>query len=293
MSKKLINALDSCLEALEKGETLEIALARFPGLAAELRPMLETSLRARNLGGYPVSNDVQRQGRSRLLQLSADIQKTKHAPRRTWLYNLRPLTMTLLLVIFFLSSTGLVRASSSALPGDNLYPVKRTWEGMRLFFTFTNEGRENLEMEYENERLEETDDLLAEGRTASITFSGSVTVQSDIQWIVSGIPVSISAQTILPGEPVTIGSFVTVYGRTTQDGYVDAQSIQIVPVGTPIPTPSNEVEYENKEDGTSQEVESSSSSATESGEDSTSKERPVPEGTQVPESGGEKVPNVD
>jgi hypothetical protein len=293
MSKKLINALDTCLEALEKGETLEAALARFPGLTAELRPMLETSLRTRNLGGFPVSNDVQRQGRSRLLQHSAEILKARRAPRRTWLYNLRPLAMTLMLVIFFLSGTGLVRASSGALPGDNLYPVKRTWEGMRLLFTFTNEGRENLEMEYENERLEEADDLLAEGRTASITFSGYITAQSDVQWMVSGIPISITKQTILPPKPVAVGSVVKVHGLTSGDGTVDAQMIEVVPPGTYIPTPKPEIEQEVEGNVSSQETESSSPSATESGEDSTSKEKPVPEGTQEPESGGEKVPTED
>jgi hypothetical protein len=41
-----------------------------------------------------------------------------------------------LTLVFFFSGTGLVRASSSTLPGDNLYGVKRTWEDVRLLFVF-------------------------------------------------------------------------------------------------------------------------------------------------------------
>ena len=290
MSEKLFDAFETCLQALEKGETLDASLARFPGLAAELRPMIEASFHARALDGLPVSDEVQRLGRLRLLQRAAEMRKTRRGPRRTWVYNFRPLAVSLMLVIFFLSSTGLVRASSGALPGDNLYPVKRTWEEMRLFFTFANEEHKNLEMEYKNERLDETHDLLAERRAESITFSGYITAQSDVQWMVSGITVFINPQTILPRQPVTVGSVVTVHGMTTLDAYVDAQRIEIVPPGISIPTPKPEIEEEDKGNVPSQEMESSTSSETESGEDSSPKEKLKPESTREPESGSENEP---
>ena len=290
MSEILFDAFETCLQALEKGETLDASLARFPGLAAELRPMIEASFHARALDGSPVSHEVQRLGRLRLLQHAAEMRKTRRGPRRTWLYNFRPLAVSFMLVIFFLSSTGLVHASSGALPGDNLYPVKRTWEGMRLFFTFADKERENLEMEYENERLEEADDLLAEGRAESITFSGYITAQSEVQWMVSGLAVSINPQTILPHQPVTVGSGVIVHGMTTLDGYVDAQRIEIVPPGMAIPTPKPEMEGEDKGNTPSQEMESTTPSETESGEDSSPKEKLKPESTKEPESGGENEP---
>ena len=254
MNNKLFDALETCLQALEKGETLDTALSRYPALKADLRPLLEASLHARSLrlgsgqalAGSPVSDVVQRRARSRLLQRAAEMREAKRAPRRTWLFNFRPLAVTLMLVVFFLSGTGLVNASTTSLPGDNLYPVKRTWEDMRLLFVFAHDEREGLEMEYENERLEEISELLAEGRVEPISFSGYVTAQTDGQWTVSGILVTITAQTVLPAEPVVVGSVVTVYGMTTLDGNVEAQSVDIVPAGTPIPTPKPEDENESE-----------------------------------------------
>ena len=240
MSEKLFDALETCLQAIEQGATLDEILARFPALAKDLRPILETSLHARTLADSPLPDGLQRRGRARLLQRASQMRETKRAPRRTWLYNFRPLAVTITLVFFLLSSTGLVSASSGALPGDHLYPVKRTWEDMRLLFTFGEENRETLTLNYENERQEETSELLAGGRVASVSFSGYVTAQTNIQWIVSGIPVSIAEQTVLPMEPLVVGSAVTVYGVTSADGHVDATSVAIVPAGTLVPTPKPE-----------------------------------------------------
>ena len=284
MSERLFDALETCLQALEQGETIDAALARFPALAADLRPILETSLHARTLGGLPLPEGIQHRGRARLLQRAAEMREAKHAPRRSWLVQFRPLAVALMLVVFFLSGTGLVRASSVTLPGDSLYPVKRTWEDVRLLFTFEKVQRVNLEMEYETERLGEIGELLAEGRIEPISFSGYVTAQTDSQWTVSGIPVAITAQTVLSGEPVTVGTAVTVYGMTTLAGSVEAHSINTVPAGTPIPTPKPEDENEPDDDegGESlQETEpraSSDNEANDSGQDSQSGEKSKVEG---------------
>ena len=287
MSERLFDALETCLQALEQGETIDAALARFPALAADLRPILEASLHARTLGGSPLPEGIQRRGRARLLQRAAEMREAKHAPRRSWLVQFRPLAVALMLVIFFLSGTGLVRASTTSLPGDNLYPVKRTWEDVRLIFAFNPQERETIELEYETERLHEINELLVEGRAEPISFSGYVTAQTDSQWTVSGIPVAISAQTVLSGEPVTIGTAVTVYGITTLAGSVEAHSINTVPAGTPIPTPKPEDENEPDDDdddegGESRQKpeprESSDNEANDSGEDSESGEKSKVEG---------------
>ena len=40
MNNKLYDALEICLQEIENGATLENVVARFPDLAAELRPIL-------------------------------------------------------------------------------------------------------------------------------------------------------------------------------------------------------------------------------------------------------------
>jgi hypothetical protein len=251
MSERLYHALDACLRALEEGETVDAALARFPDLQADLRPLLDASLHARTLGGAPVPSNIQRLGRARLLQRAAEMRETKRAPRRTWLYNFRPLAVALTLLIIFFTSTGLVRASSGALPGDGLYPVKRTWESMQIFFAFNETEREGLELEHENERLHEIDELLAEGREEPVTFSGYVTAQDGDLWTVAGVPVRVSSQTRLPGQPVETGAGIKVTGRTDAQGFLIAQSVDVLPAGTvipPIDDDSHEEEEDNDED---------------------------------------------
>ncbi len=249
MSEKMFNALETCLQALEQGETLDAALARFPALADELRPILETSLHARSLGDSAVPGDAQRRGRAKLLQRAAEIREAKRAPRRTWIFAFRPVAVALMLVAFFLSSTGLVRASSTSLPGDNLYPVKRTWEDLRLVFVSTEQEREDLELAYENERLEEINELLAEGRTETVSFVGYVTAQTDSQWTVAGVPVVISSETSLPTDPITVGAAVMVTGRTDAQGFLVAQSIEPVEPGTVIPSLEDSDEDEDSPEG--------------------------------------------
>lgn len=294
MSERLFDALETCLQALEQGETIDVARARFPALAADLRPILEAALHARTLGGLPLPEGIQRRGRARLLQRAAEMREAKRAPRRSWLIQFRPLVAAFLLLLIFISSTGLVRASSVTLPGDSLYPIKRTWEDVRLVFAFNPQERETIELEYETERVHEISELLAEGRAELISFSGYVTAQTDRQWTVSGIPVAITPQTVLPGEPVTVGTAVTVYGMTTLAGSVEAHSINVVPAGTPIPTPKPEDENEPDDDDddeggeSRQETEpraSSENEADDSGKDSQSGEKSKVEGVIQSSSG--------
>ena len=278
MSKKLFDALETCLQAIEQGETLDAAVGRFPALAADLRPMLQASLLARTLAGSPVPDVVQRRARSRLLQRAAEMREAKRAPRRSWLIQFRPLVASFLLLLIFFSSTRLVSASSVALPGDHLYAVKRTWEDVRLAFAFNPQEHQTLELDYEAERQTEINALLTEGRSEPVSFSGYVTAQSEGQLSVSGILVTITEQTVMPGEPITVGTAVTVHGMTALDGSVDAHIINNVPAGKSIPTPKPEDENESEGGESNQETESDSSSGNEtkdSGEDSQSGENSI------------------
>lgn len=233
---KLYDALENCLQNLEQGQDLDSALARYPDLAKQLRPMLEASLRARASSEHTIQRDVQRRGRARLLQRAAEMREAKRAPRRRMIPMFSRWAITLGVAGgLFLSSTGLVSASSGTLPGDQLYPVKRTWEDVRLLFMFNPQGRDVLTSEYEQERLNEIDELLVKGRSAPITFSGLVTNQQNGQWMVSGIPVSVTTSTRLPAGVISNGVPVTIIGTTRNGGIVEAQEIQLLLPGVSLP----------------------------------------------------------
>ncbi len=232
----LYDALENCLQNLEQGQDLDSVLKRYPDLAKQLRPMLEASLRARTSGGITIPRDVQRRGRARLMQRAAEMREAKRAPRRRMIPMFSRWAITFGMAgALFLSSTGLVSASSGTLPGDQLYPVKRTWEDVRLLFVFNPQSRDLLTSQYEQERLNEIDELLVKGRSAPIIFSGLVTNQQNGQWLVSGIPVSVSTLTRLPTGVISSGVPITIIGTTRTDGTVDAQEIQLLQPGVSLP----------------------------------------------------------
>jgi trehalose 6-phosphate synthase len=57
-----------------------------------------------------------------------------------------------------------VSTSASALPGDWQYPIKRTMEDVRYTFTFTDSGKQRLDIAYAEERVSEIQQLADRGR---------------------------------------------------------------------------------------------------------------------------------
>ena len=232
----LTDVLENCLQDIERGESLDTILAWYPDLESELRPLLEVSLRARRLRKFAVPDDVKRRGRARLLQLAAEMRESKRvSPRRMIPVYSRAAISLALVGILVLTSTGIVRASSGSLPGEQLYPVKLTWEGVRLFFVQTPQEHDLLESQFEQERLNEIDELLGKKQAAPIIFTGLVTSQIGGKWVVSGIPVSIPASTGFSVAEVSNGAPVTIVGNTRSDGFVEAQQVQLLQPGGLLP----------------------------------------------------------
>jgi len=250
MSEKLYEALEVCLNALETGVDIEAALGLYPQLADELRPILETSVQASAMAVPAVPEAAMQRGRARVLQHANEMRKAVVAkPRRSrWAMFAFPRMATSLAIalIFLLSGTGLVSASNGALPGDSLYPIKRSWEDLRLFFIFSPEEREGLESEFEQERLDEISLLLSDGRNETIAFAGLVTGQNEVEWKVSGITVMITQSSRLPAEPVTVGAPVMVIGHTNAQGFVEVDTLETMGPGASLPPlePSHEESHD-------------------------------------------------
>ena len=244
----LYEALEICLQDIEQGADLETVLFRYPDLADELRPILEAAAGARNMAVPSPSMDVVRRSRAKVLQHAVQMREAKVRPaRQIWFASLRRLAVTLIVVAaLFVSGTSLVRAASTTLPGDNLYPVKRTWEDVLLLFTFNGQEREALEIEHENERLHELTELFAEGRSAEVDFQGLVTSQSGTEWVVSGVPVMISAQTEVRDGPIGVGGVVRVRGMAQANGIVLAERIRLLPSDAILPDTAEEPELEGE-----------------------------------------------
>ena len=243
----LYDILEICIQELENGADMDALLARYPSFAGELRPILKASVEARSMAQEP-SPEAVRHGRAKLLQRASEMREAKFAPRKRVIPFFQRLAISFTMTALFLASgTGLVGASSTALPGENLYPVKLTWENVRLFFTFDHATREMLEHTFGNERLHEVSELLNEGRHETIQFSGIYMKVNDLHYV-SGIQVAILDTTSLPVDELVNGAAVTVTGRTNAAGFVDAESIPFLPPGTVVPA-GEPVEVDNHEQG--------------------------------------------
>ncbi|HLO29125.1 MAG TPA: DUF5667 domain-containing protein [Anaerolineales bacterium] len=244
----LHEALEICLQDIEQGADIETVLFRYPDLADQLRPILEASMNARRMAVPGPSAEVVRRNRARVLQQAAQMREAKlRSSQRSWYVSLRRTAVTLVVVVaLFVSGTGLVRAASTTLPGDNLYPVKRTWEDMLLVFTFNLQQRDALEVEHENERINEVHELFAKGRSTKVDFAGVVKSQNGTKWLVSEVQVVISPQTILTDQAIAVGSAVHVVGQTQSDKTVLADRVELLPAGAPVPEENNQPEFEKE-----------------------------------------------
>ena len=81
MNKKLIDALDACLQKMDHGESLDSVLAGYPHLAAALRPLLITAVRARSASRESIPRTILLRQRSRGLALAEDLRRGKSTTR--------------------------------------------------------------------------------------------------------------------------------------------------------------------------------------------------------------------
>lgn len=276
----LYEALEICLQDIEQGADMETVLFRYPDLADELRPILEASAGAKSMAVPDPSPEIVRRNRARVMQHAAQMREVKaSSSQRMWFASLRRVAVTLVVVAaLFVSGTGLVRAASTTVPGDDLYPVKRTWEDVLLLFTFNMQQRAALEIEHENERLHELQELFAKGRSAEVDFAGRVTSQTGNEWMVSGVRVVISDQTEMRDGPIAVGSAVRVRGQTQGSDTVLAERIRLLSSNDQLP----DIEYEHEG-----EEESSNEGSNQQNEDNSGpgsgEEMPRVEETETPE----------
>jgi uncharacterized membrane protein YgcG len=134
---------------------------------------------------------------------------------------------------------------------------------MRLFFTFDTNQREYLESEFESERLHEVNELIAEGRHETIQFAG-VFMDVNGKAYVSGVPVVITVNTQLPAEVIQTGSSVLVTGHTNADGFVELETMALLPAGAVVPI-GNPVEVEATESITDGNLNNSAGATSDSG----------------------------
>jgi hypothetical protein len=271
MNRMIVEALDHCLQALQAGSTFEEALAQYPGLTEELRPLLVLALKEQMRGLAPVPENSSTRSRVRVLAAASRLREKPHP--RVDRPVVRRMAVSLAVVVFLLAGgSGLLSASASSLPGELLYPVKRTVEDLRLRLTIDQEKKVQIEHQLYDLRIDETDTLLEENRVVRVDFDGILEEQTENGWIVSGIPVWINAQTEVEGVLLP-GVQVEVRGVTQTDGLVLVEQIKVDEIQPSGEDRSSSGEQdETPEDSEDDLVDPSETPDPESGEDSHSED---------------------
>ena len=173
MTKRLENIFNECLERMLQGESIESCLGSYPEEAAELEPLLRTTLGFRwRASSVQPSPEFKTQARLRFqeAQIQAVQQQSQpqkpgfFARQRSW-----ALALTAVLVILLVGS-GTAVASSDTLPDEFLYPTKLATEQVRLAFTFSGEAKVELHTQLAENRAQEIVAMAHQGKTEQVAI---------------------------------------------------------------------------------------------------------------------------
>jgi hypothetical protein len=214
---------EECLQGLTAGADLEEVLARYPGQAAELRPMLQTAI---NLQQFTAeinpARGAQMRSRAQFLTAAAGMASSHQKKRfRFSQFHLRLAASSAILIgilaAVLLLGTGF--ASADALPGDVFYPVKIMVEQMQINMVQDPPARLEMEDVYDDRRQEEVVRLTKLERREKVTFSGFLQKDGTGKWIVG------SVELVFPAIGPDPAGFEDAYVEI--DGMSDSQVVEV------------------------------------------------------------------
>lgn len=143
------------MERMLHGETVEQCLQRFPGHAAELKPLLETALSVRQAAAFGPRPEFREDARHRFqaVLLGTVRQPRASSPRRFW----QPRWVTVVAVVLAVVMTGggTMAAAGASMPDQPLYPVKMAVEQTWLALTPSSLGKAELYAKLTERRMTE------------------------------------------------------------------------------------------------------------------------------------------
>ena len=153
------SVLDDCIGALQRGESVESCLDRYPRHADRLRPLLTLADKVRKTPQSPPRPWPQATAWQRVRQRATDLRATEPRPVRvnvTYGAWLRPIAITVaVLAALFGTVGGTALAAQNSLPDSPLYRVKLATEEVRLILVFDDSRKAEILIEQSDERMEE------------------------------------------------------------------------------------------------------------------------------------------
>lgn len=161
------NILDECLEkVLIKGETVEQCLAAYPEHAAELEPLLQTALSAKEASAIKPRPEFRERAS---YQFQAALREME-SKKSQGFFSRQPRWATAVIVVIFLllAGSGTVAAAGNSLPGEPLYQVKLATEAVRLTMTPSALGKAELNVKLADKRVDEIIEMVDKGKVEQV-----------------------------------------------------------------------------------------------------------------------------
>ncbi len=155
-------ALEYCLSALERGVQPEVILSRYPYYADRLRIWV-----------YYISAIQPDPAAGQYATNTSSTITALNSARATPIAFSNLAASLMLAIVFFLGFTGLINAAAAALPGQSLYPLKRTIENVR--YTVVSPADQDFLLDsYVGERYQEISAAVDSGQAVDLEFVGKV-----------------------------------------------------------------------------------------------------------------------
>jgi LysM repeat protein len=220
IDRELLDAFDDCINRLSAGQGVDDCLRLYPQYADSLAPMLMAGQLSQRAQFQPdeiaVSKDRVRFRFEQALNVSSAPSYRQFPLRRLLSFA----ASVMLIAAFLLGGAGALAQNS--LPGDALYSLKLLTEDARLILSSDDDS---LESQFNQRRIDETQELLDKGRAETVMFEGDIQTMNDTVWQIDSLMVQINAAQI-DEAPLEFGMRVAVEAETTRDGLLIARRIR-------------------------------------------------------------------
>lgn len=174
MARVDVDVLDHCLLLIQSSEaTVEDCLAENPAYAEVLGPLLSVAAvtRAQLFPDGPSPAFVAHSPKRVMNLAKARARASAPSMPRRALWTWRPayrFASVLIALALLIGSVGVAYASDEALPGDDLYGVKRGLERAALAISLSAAGDAELLLKQANRRIAEVEELVRRGRGGDV-----------------------------------------------------------------------------------------------------------------------------
>ena len=248
LTAEMDNRLEQAAALLSAGLPLEEVLANIGSDAEWLRPLLEIATEIKEL--QPVTPMLPPEIRSQRFLAYGEKLATASPPTNPILAGWQLLRSSLFggwpqRLVAGLAAAGLVVillggllnvAAQNSLPGQPLYPVKRTGETLRLSLTWTPEQRQQLLETFNQRRQLEIEQLLEQNEAALVAFEGNVETLTATSITIDSFIVRITPDAKISGD-LAVKAYVRLEGMTHPTQGLLASAITVIRPAPPTASP--------------------------------------------------------